>query len=66
MPKIPFGSLSAAIAMLATALGFLTVQLRANGYEQYVESAASATVVMYVTAALIVVTWVLARRPHSD
>ncbi|MGW2426448.1 SCO3870 family protein [Streptomyces sp. NPDC001709] len=66
MAKIPFASLSAAIAMLATALGFLTVQLRANGYEQYVESVASASVVMYVTAALVVVTWVRARRPHSD
>ncbi|MFA7759414.1 SCO3870 family protein [Streptomyces sp. NRRL B-2790] len=52
--------------MLATALGFLTVQLRAEGYEQYVESVACASVVLYVTAALVVVTWVRARRPHSD
>nr|WP_285440351.1 SCO3870 family protein [Streptomyces sp. Caat 7-52] len=52
--------------MLATALGFLTFQLRANGYEQYVESVASASVVMYVTAALVVLTWVRARRPYSD
>ncbi|WP_353051204.1 SCO3870 family protein [Streptomyces sp. Caat 7-52] len=66
MAKTPFGSLSAAIAMLATALGFLTFQLRANGYEQYVESVASASVVMYVTAALVVLTWVRARRPYSD
>ncbi|MEU5539027.1 SCO3870 family protein [Streptomyces sp. NPDC020362] len=66
MVKVPFASLSAAIAMLATALGFLTVQLRAEGYEQYVESVACASVVLYVTAALVVVTWVRARRPHSD
>ncbi|MFI9810402.1 SCO3870 family protein [Streptomyces sp. NPDC052301] len=52
--------------MLATALGSLTLQLRAAGYEQYVESVACASVVMYVTAALVVVTWVRARGLYSD
>ncbi|WP_256257218.1 SCO3870 family protein [Streptomyces sp. MUSC 14] len=66
MKKDPFGSLAASIAALATALGFLALQLRADGYEPYVDSVATASVVMYVTSALIVLTWVRARRPHSD
>ncbi|MER5546799.1 SCO3870 family protein [Streptomyces sp. NPDC001118] len=66
MTKVPFISLSAAIAALGTALAFLAVQLRADGYEPYVESVATASVVMYVTAALIVVTWVRASRTHSN
>ncbi|MEV5874211.1 SCO3870 family protein [Streptomyces sp. NPDC052101] len=66
MTKAPFGSLSAAIAALGTALAFLTLQLRANGYEPYVESVATASIVMYVTAALVVVTWARDRRRHSN
>ncbi|MGN5382392.1 SCO3870 family protein [Streptomyces lasalocidi] len=66
MKKVPFGSLAASIAALGTALGFLALQLRADGYEPYVDSVATASVVMYVTSALIVLTWVRARRPHSD
>ncbi|WP_369390056.1 SCO3870 family protein [Streptomyces sp. CG1] len=66
MAKVPFASLSAAIAALGTALAFLAVQLRGEGYEPYVESVATASVVMYVTAALVVVTWVRAGRRHSN
>ena len=66
MTKVPFGSLSAAIAALGTALAFLALQLRADGYEQYVESVASASVVMYVTAGLVVVTWARYRQGHSN
>ena len=66
MKKVPFGSLSLAIAALGTALGFLTLQLRADGYEPYVESVACASVVMFITAALVVVTWVRDGRRHSD
>ncbi|GGS80723.1 MULTISPECIES: SCO3870 family protein [Streptomyces] len=66
MSKVPFGSLAAAIAALGTALGFFALQLRADGYEQYVESVANFSVVMYVTAALIVVTWLRDGRPHSN
>ncbi|MFF5538479.1 SCO3870 family protein [Streptomyces cinerochromogenes] len=66
MSKVPFGSLAAAIAALGTVLGFFALQLRADGYEQYVESVANFSVVMYVTAALIVVTWLRDGRPHSN
>ncbi|OIJ90333.1 SCO3870 family protein [Streptomyces monashensis] len=66
MKKVPFGSLAASIAALGTVLGFLALQLRADGYEPYVDSVATASVVMYVTSALIVGTWVRARRLHSD
>ncbi|MEU8971262.1 SCO3870 family protein [Streptomyces monashensis] len=66
MKKVPFGSLAASIAALGTVLGLLALQLRADGYEPYVDSVATAGVVMYVTSALIVLTWVRARRPHSD
>ncbi|OLZ71536.1 hypothetical protein AV521_11425 [Streptomyces sp. IMTB 2501] len=66
MAKVPFVSLSAAIAALGTVLAFLAVQLRADGYEPYVESVATASVVMFVTAALVVVTWVRDGRRHSN
>ncbi|ANP55752.1 hypothetical protein J2Z21_005591 [Streptomyces griseochromogenes] len=66
MAKVPFASLATAIAALGTALAFLTLQLRADGYEPYVESVATASVVMYVTAALVVVTWVRARQEHVN
>ncbi|GHE00260.1 SCO3870 family protein [Streptomyces alanosinicus] len=68
MKKVPFGSLSAAIAALGTALAFLTFQLRADGYEPYVESVATASVVMYVTAGLVMLTWARARdsQGHSN
>lgn len=66
MAKVPFGSLAAAIAALGTALGFLALQLGAAGYEAYVESVANFSVLMYVTAALIVVTWIRDGRTHSD
>ncbi|KUJ69301.1 hypothetical protein ACZ90_13270 [Streptomyces albus subsp. albus] len=66
MKKVPFGSLSAAIAALATVLACLTLQLRAVGYEEYVESVANFSVTMYITAALVVVTWFRASRANSD
>uniref|UniRef100_A0AAU2VFG9 SCO3870 family protein n=1 Tax=Streptomyces sp. NBC_00003 TaxID=2903608 RepID=A0AAU2VFG9_9ACTN len=66
MRKAPFVFVSAATASLGTALGALTLQLRADGYEQYVESVANFSVVMYITAALTVVTWVRDGRRHSN
>ncbi|MFJ4278967.1 SCO3870 family protein [Streptomyces massasporeus] len=66
MKKAPFVAMSAVTALLGTALGALALQLRANGYEQYVESVATFSVLMYVTAALVVVTWVRDGRPHSN
>ncbi|MFG2212426.1 SCO3870 family protein [Streptomyces sp. NPDC048638] len=66
MRQPPFASLSTALAALGTALGFLAVQLRTDGYEQYVESVATASVVMLTTAALTVVSWVRYRQMSSD
>ncbi|MEU8784153.1 SCO3870 family protein [Streptomyces sp. NPDC048637] len=65
MTQPPFATLSAALAALGTALGALAVQLRADGYEQYVESVATASVVMWTTACLTVVTWVRFRQTNS-
>ncbi|MEU3937274.1 SCO3870 family protein [Streptomyces sp. NPDC029044] len=66
MTKAPFVAMSAATAVLGTALGALALQLRANGYEQYVESVATFSVLMYVTAALVAVTWIRDGRPRSN
>ncbi|QTE00152.1 SCO3870 family protein [Streptomyces cyanogenus] len=66
MTKAPFVAVSAATAALGTALGSLALQLRSAGYEQYVESVATFSVVMYVTAALVLVAWVRDGRPHAN
>ncbi|WP_405712127.1 MULTISPECIES: SCO3870 family protein [unclassified Streptomyces] len=66
MTKGPFVAMAAATAALGTALGSLAPQLRSAGHEQYVESVATFGVLMYVTAALVVVTWVRDGRPHSN
>lgn len=66
MTKAPFVAMAAATAALGTALGSLALQLRADGYEQYVESVATFSILMYVTAALVVVTWARDGRPHSN
>ncbi|MFI0241962.1 SCO3870 family protein [Streptomyces sp. NPDC016845] len=66
MTKGPFVAMATATAALGTALGALALQLRAGGYEQYVESVATFSVLMYVTAALTVVTWVRDGRPHAN
>ena len=66
MTKAPFAAIAASTAALGTALGSLALQLRADGYEQYVESVANFSVVMFVTAALVVVTWVRDGRSHSN
>ncbi|MEV0641852.1 SCO3870 family protein [Streptomyces sp. NPDC050619] len=58
--------MAAATAALGTALGSLALELRAGGYEQYVESVSTFSVLMYVTSALVVVTWVRDGRPHSN
>jgi hypothetical protein len=65
MTKAPFAAITVATTGLGTALGSLALQLRANGYEQYVKDVATFSVLMYVTAALVVVTWVRDGRPHS-
>ncbi|MEU5271945.1 SCO3870 family protein [Streptomyces hygroscopicus] len=66
MTKAPFVAMSATTAALGTALGSLALQLRADGHERYVESVATFSVLMYITAALVVVTWVRDGRPHSN
>lgn len=66
MTKAPFVAMAAATAALGTALGSLALELRAGGYEQYVESVSTFSVLMYVTSALVVVTWVRDGRPHSN
>ncbi|MEW2576661.1 SCO3870 family protein [Streptomyces syringium] len=66
MAKPPFGALTGAIAALGTVLGCLAIELRTVGYEQYVESVSTAAVLMYVTASLVVVTWVRDRRARLD
>ncbi|MFH8237067.1 SCO3870 family protein [Streptomyces sp. NPDC018321] len=66
MLKAPFVAMSAATAALGTALGALALQLRATGHEPYVESVATFSVLMYITAALVMVTWVRDGRPHSN
>ncbi|MEV5886019.1 SCO3870 family protein [Streptomyces sp. NPDC052020] len=66
MTKAPFVTMAAATAALGTALGSLALQLRAEGYEQYVESVATFSILMYITATLVVVTWVRDARPRSS
>ncbi|MFI2258853.1 SCO3870 family protein [Streptomyces tubercidicus] len=66
MKQPPFAALSTGLAMFGTALGFLALQLRANGYESYVESVATTSVLMWTTACLTVVTWVRYRQQNSD
>jgi hypothetical protein len=65
MTKAPFVAMAAATAALGTALGSLALQLRADGYEEYVESVATFSILMFVTAALVMVTWARDGRPHS-
>ncbi|MFG2891365.1 SCO3870 family protein [Streptomyces sp. NPDC048248] len=66
MSKAPFIAVSVATATLGTALGAMALQLRANGYEQYVESVATFSILMYITAALTVVTWVRDGRSQAN
>ncbi|MBQ0951722.1 SCO3870 family protein [Streptomyces sp. RK76] len=66
MTKGPFVAMVGATAALGTALGSLALQLRADGYEQYVESVATFSILMFVTSALTVVTWVRDGRPHTN
>ncbi|MFI1254318.1 SCO3870 family protein [Streptomyces netropsis] len=66
MAKPPFGALTGAIAALGTVLGCLAMELRTVGYEQYVDSVSTAAVLMYVTASLVVATWVRDRRTRLD
>ncbi|MFJ8540644.1 SCO3870 family protein [Streptomyces sp. NPDC093586] len=66
MTKGPFVAMAAATAALGTALGSFALQLEANGYGQYVDSVATFSVLMFITSALTMVTWVRDGRPHSD
>ncbi|MEU6588386.1 SCO3870 family protein [Streptomyces sp. NPDC046881] len=66
MTKAPFVAMSAATAALGTALGSLALQLRSAGYEQYVESVTTFSVLMYITSALVLVTWARDGRPHAN
>ncbi|MEK8171632.1 SCO3870 family protein [Streptomyces sp. M19] len=58
--------MAAATAALGTALGSLALQLRADGYEQYVESVTTFSVLMYITSALTVVTWIRDGRSQAN
>ncbi|MFF9085773.1 SCO3870 family protein [Streptomyces sp. NPDC014991] len=58
--------MAVATAAFGTALGSLALRLRAGGYEEYVESVATFSVLMYVTAVLTLVTWVRDGRPHAN
>ncbi|MEU1942338.1 SCO3870 family protein [Streptomyces sp. NPDC059474] len=66
MTKAPFVATAGATAALGTAFGYLALQLRADGNELYVESVANFSVVMYITAALILVTWFRDARSRSN
>ncbi|MEU6392858.1 SCO3870 family protein [Streptomyces sp. NPDC046939] len=66
MHKGPFVAVTAATAALGTVLAALSLQLQAHGYEQYVEDVTLFSVLMYVTAALTVVTWVRDARPRGN
>ncbi|MFG2826921.1 SCO3870 family protein [Streptomyces sp. NPDC048434] len=66
MKKVPFGALTMALAGLATALGFLAIQLRTQGYEPYVRDVTFTATMMYFTAIMTVVTWFRARGTHSS
>ncbi|WP_431043292.1 SCO3870 family protein [Streptomyces sp. P1-3] len=65
MAQAPFGALAAALAGLGTALGFLAIQLRADGYEQYVGSVINASSLMYFTAIMVAVAWARDSRLRS-
>ncbi|MCC3772909.1 SCO3870 family protein [Streptomyces sp. UNOC14_S4] len=62
MKQVPFGALCAALVALGTAFGFLAIQLRTVGYEQYVEDVAFISIMIYFTAVMTAVTWARARR----
>ncbi|MEU3659769.1 SCO3870 family protein [Streptomyces sp. NPDC032940] len=66
MTKGPFVAMAAATAALGAALGAFAVQLDALGHGQYVDSVATFSVLMFVTSALVVVTWVRDGRPQSN
>jgi hypothetical protein len=65
MTKGPFVAMATATAVLATVLACLAFQLRSSGYEPYVESVATFSVLMYIAAALTTVTWFRDARPHA-
>ncbi|MYR45023.1 SCO3870 family protein [Streptomyces sp. SID5910] len=66
MTKGPFVAMAAATAALGTALGSLALRLDTDGYGQYTESVATFSVLMFITSALVMVTWVRDGRPHSN
>ncbi|MZD05322.1 hypothetical protein GTW43_09535 [Streptomyces sp. SID5785] len=66
MTKGPFVAMAAVTATLGTVLAAFALQLRADGYEQYVESVATFSVLMFVTAVLTAVTWVRDGRPNTN
>ncbi|MEU1311895.1 hypothetical protein ABZ419_23790 [Streptomyces cinnamoneus] len=64
MKQIPSGV--AALAVLGTALVSFAFQLRAQGYEQYVQDVAFLAGTAYFAAIMAAVMWLSARRPHSS
>ncbi|QLE70422.1 hypothetical protein FGW37_01305 [Streptomyces rectiverticillatus] len=65
MKQVPFGTLSAGLAVLGTALVSFAFELRADGYEQYVQDVNFVAGTAYFAAIMTVVTWVRDHRPHS-
>ncbi|MEU1375053.1 SCO3870 family protein [Streptomyces triculaminicus] len=64
MKQVPFGA--AALAVLGTALVSFAFELRAQGYEQYVQDVNFLAGTAYFTAIATAVMWFRARRPHSS
>ncbi|GAA2717043.1 MULTISPECIES: SCO3870 family protein [Streptomyces] len=62
MKKLFVVAMTTALAVLGTALVLLAFQLRAQGYEQYVEQVTFLAGTVYFTAGMTVVTWFRARR----
>ncbi|MEU8550747.1 SCO3870 family protein [Streptomyces roseoverticillatus] len=62
MKQAPFGVLFAVLTVLGTALVSFAFQLRAEGYEQYVQDVTYVAGTAYFTAIMTVVMWVRARR----
>ncbi|MGD6740834.1 SCO3870 family protein [Streptomyces sp. BH106] len=66
MRQAPFMAMAGATAALGTVLAFFALQLRASGYEPYVESVTTFSMLMFATSALVVATWARDGRRRSD
>ncbi|MCF3105619.1 hypothetical protein IPZ58_29090 [Streptomyces roseoverticillatus] len=62
MKQAPFGVLFAVLTVLGTALVSFAFQLRAEGYEQYVQDVIFVAGTAYFTALMTVFMWFRARQ----